>query len=392
MLLATTCPHCQTTFRVANDQLKLQAGLVRCGICHQVFNGIENLAGANSVAAKPLTSRAAAAPLNVDPLPEPLPAPLTEQTQAEASTTAPEFDIPNNIFTHLLDSKDPLDRIEPVLESIFNEAPAPIVAASEPSSYTVSNNDKFIGSRSKAEIEAEVQALLDADLQAELLSKESALDFLDSAPLAKKITPALSSPKSLRAMLGEPLDDELMSASADAADANGMNDLSFIRQAHFKKRMRMVIGISIIVLLLLLAAQATYLFRNLIAASYPASKNTLMTMCRYAKCQIQLPAQIETLSYEADELHSLAHENTFEFSLLMHNHSSLPQAWPHIELTLKNAQKQAVLRRVFAPVEYLANANDIAAGIQENQEQSVKMYFEVSKVKASDYVVAIFYP
>jgi predicted Zn finger-like uncharacterized protein len=28
MALATRCPHCQTTFRVANDQLKLHAGLV----------------------------------------------------------------------------------------------------------------------------------------------------------------------------------------------------------------------------------------------------------------------------------------------------------------------------------------------------------------------------
>src|SRR3712207_6222700 len=43
MALATQCPHCQTTFRVAHDQLKLRAGLVRCGACKQIFNGIENL-------------------------------------------------------------------------------------------------------------------------------------------------------------------------------------------------------------------------------------------------------------------------------------------------------------------------------------------------------------
>ena len=43
MALATQCPHCQTTFRVANDQLKLRGGLVRCGSCREVFNGIEHL-------------------------------------------------------------------------------------------------------------------------------------------------------------------------------------------------------------------------------------------------------------------------------------------------------------------------------------------------------------
>src|SRR5476649_2681667 len=49
MLLATKCPHCKTTFKVANDQLKLQSGLVRCGICNQVFNGIEHLAATTNV-------------------------------------------------------------------------------------------------------------------------------------------------------------------------------------------------------------------------------------------------------------------------------------------------------------------------------------------------------
>lgn len=43
MALATQCPHCYTSFRVANDQLKLHAGLVRCGNCKQTFNGIEHL-------------------------------------------------------------------------------------------------------------------------------------------------------------------------------------------------------------------------------------------------------------------------------------------------------------------------------------------------------------
>lgn len=39
MALATRCPHCNTTFRVASDQLKLRGGIVRCGTCHQVFDG-----------------------------------------------------------------------------------------------------------------------------------------------------------------------------------------------------------------------------------------------------------------------------------------------------------------------------------------------------------------
>jgi predicted Zn finger-like uncharacterized protein len=39
MALATRCPHCDTTFRVASDQLKLRGGIVRCGACSEVFDG-----------------------------------------------------------------------------------------------------------------------------------------------------------------------------------------------------------------------------------------------------------------------------------------------------------------------------------------------------------------
>lgn len=43
MALTTQCPHCATSFRVASDQLKLRAGLVRCGACEEVFNALDHL-------------------------------------------------------------------------------------------------------------------------------------------------------------------------------------------------------------------------------------------------------------------------------------------------------------------------------------------------------------
>ncbi|KAF3997416.1 DUF3426 domain-containing protein [Glaciimonas immobilis] len=63
MALATQCPFCQTTFRVANDQLKLRAGLVRCGSCREVFNGIENLVRPGQAATDGSHGSAVAVPL-----------------------------------------------------------------------------------------------------------------------------------------------------------------------------------------------------------------------------------------------------------------------------------------------------------------------------------------
>ena len=43
MSLATRCPSCATVFRVAEDQLRVSEGFVRCGRCDAVFNAREQL-------------------------------------------------------------------------------------------------------------------------------------------------------------------------------------------------------------------------------------------------------------------------------------------------------------------------------------------------------------
>ena len=52
MALATQCPHCNTTFRVASDQLKLRGGIVRCGACNEVFDGNASLIDLDALAAR----------------------------------------------------------------------------------------------------------------------------------------------------------------------------------------------------------------------------------------------------------------------------------------------------------------------------------------------------
>ncbi|MGS0895233.1 DUF3426 domain-containing protein [Burkholderia stagnalis] len=53
MLLATRCPHCDTVFRLQQEQLSLHEGLVRCGHCRQVFNASQSLVPEHAAAAEP---------------------------------------------------------------------------------------------------------------------------------------------------------------------------------------------------------------------------------------------------------------------------------------------------------------------------------------------------
>lgn len=41
--MLTRCPHCQTHFRVAAEQLKIRQGKVRCGACQAVFDALDSL-------------------------------------------------------------------------------------------------------------------------------------------------------------------------------------------------------------------------------------------------------------------------------------------------------------------------------------------------------------
>jgi predicted Zn finger-like uncharacterized protein len=62
MALATQCPHCHTTFRVASDQLKLRGGIVRCGACQSIFDGSAHLIDLDALAASKEQAAQAAAP------------------------------------------------------------------------------------------------------------------------------------------------------------------------------------------------------------------------------------------------------------------------------------------------------------------------------------------
>lgn len=43
--MQTCCPHCQTTFRITPEQIRVRAGKVRCGQCRSVFNALDCLLG-----------------------------------------------------------------------------------------------------------------------------------------------------------------------------------------------------------------------------------------------------------------------------------------------------------------------------------------------------------
>jgi hypothetical protein len=376
--------------------LKLRAGLVRCGACKEIFNGVEHLLRPEEVqkptvpppsSAVPPAERitpAAPPPQNQDDIPgaavqqeSPLaPAgdsspldntglPESEHVIVDESHQAPLASRPPDYSPH---AEDPLQRMTLMDFTAFEETPA------RPTVPTSSSN---ADSDSPSVPDARAETASYADSQDEL---SQAIDDLQRKPWrrAKTSSSRRSSRKSASARQKDPAEP------------------AFVKHARWQKKYgrRIQVGMAIGALMLLaaLALQSVYAFRNTIAVKIPQSRSYLIDFCNWFSCRLNLPAQIDKVSIESSELHSLpANPNQFTLSVLLNNQATTAQAWPDIELTLNDGNEKPIARKVFAPHDYLP-PKDIAAGFSAESEKTVKVSFELLQLKASGYRVYLFYP
>jgi len=228
-----------------------------------------------------------------------------------------------------------------------------------------------------------------------LAERFNELDDVDEEALVHLSSAGLAEAQSARApahVMAEPFAETENDTEPEATEAE---EPGFIkrdrRRQKFGKAATIAMSLGSLALLAALAAQGLTTFRNQIAAALPPLKPALTAACNALGCKIELPAQIDDLSIEQGELQTLS-DTTFSFTTQLRNQGSTAQAWPHIELVLDDASDKAVLRRVFTPREYLGPDVALDKGFAPHTEQSVKLYFELSQLKASGYHIAVFYP
>lgn len=358
MALATQCPHCHTTFRVAHDQLKLRAGLVRCGACKQIFNGIENLVRAEETR----------------PSATPTPPPVTAiDREAAPAATPSQFNsspAPASVLPTPVENKEG----EP--EPNHAEEEPSIPAEERPKDDPLLRMTLMDFAHARREpIENSTAGVEQDD------SVEQAIDDLQGKPWRRK--PDTNAGGEMDAL--------------DQVDAADYEEPAFVRQGRRRQRigrvLRIVLTEASVTLFIGLLLQSIYVFRDQIAATFPQAQPLLANACSYVGCQVGLPAQVDAVSIESSELQTLAADgNTFSLTVLLRNRSVTPQAWPNIELTLNDSDEKAIARRVFLPREYLPSGQEINKGLAARSEQPLKLYFELSQLKAAGYRVYVFYP
>lgn len=374
MALATQCPHCHTTFRVAHDQLKLRAGLVRCGSCKQIFNGIENLLRAEDLPPQPPSP--AAAPATATP---PASADVgTFAGKSSSGVTASDGSadvIPAATGDVIADNET---RNEPADLAAETASTVPAEESKEDPLLRMTLMDFTHEEPEQAEAGNEQPPALPEDKLDEV---EKAIDDLNNKPWREQQE------------TDKPADaDEL-----DRLEASDYVEPAFVRQARRKQRIgrvvRIFMAIASVILALTAVGQSAYIFRDQIAAWFPQTKPILAQACAELGCQVGLPAHIDNVSIESSELQALAaNANTFSLTVLLRNHGATEQAWPSIELMLNDSNETPIARRVFTPKEYLAAMPDAKAGLAARSEQPVKLFFQLSQLKAAGYRVYLFYP
>jgi len=402
MALATKCPHCNTIFRVAADQLKLRGGIVRCGTCKEVFDG--NAALVDPAAALPFLP---SAPASL--------APAAHEEPIYSLDFDTSFD-PFGILPDAAQIEDEAEKIELDLDigdELPVSQPAPVTgikteAAPEPepeplpvpmapfkrrqvdeapafATYLRSSRPQLEANEAVA-APAEPESAMEAD-PAEAPEPEPIFIPAASArqePVLGEHAPLVQQPK-------EAVFEPISVAPADTAADEPAFVIQGRRREQSGKAMRVAMAVGSVVLLLLLLLQGMTTFRNPLAAQFPEFKPALVAVCSLSGCKVDLPAQIEALSIEQGELQTLA-PNTFSYVSLLRNQSRNVQAWPSIELILNDGNDKPVVRRVIAPRDYLPAGADPAKGFAARSEQSIKLYFSLDQLTASGYHIAIFYP
>ena len=408
MALATKCPHCNTIFRVAADQLKLRGGIVRCGTCREVFDG--NAALVDPAAASPfLTSGpGAAVPLSAtDPADHSLPS-ATDDEPIYSLDFDTSFD-PFGILpatAQLKDDEDDGEHIELDLDvSLPDEAladapvAAPVMAPAEAPEAPLPQPMAPFKRRQVDDVPAFATYLRDSRREPRLDAEAApALPAIDKVSLDKPASarrePTLAD-HSFEALPATPVALEPAEEQDEAVLPPADDEPAFVtlgrRREQSGKALRAAMAAGSVVLLLLLFLQVMTTFRNPLAAQFPQWKPTLVALCKLSGCQVDLPAQIEALSIEQGELQTLK-EQTFSYVSLLRNQSRSVQAWPSIELILNDANDKPLLRRVIAPRDYLPATIDVSQGFAPRSEQTIKLYFALDQLKASGYHIAIFYP
>ncbi|MDN7443185.1 DUF3426 domain-containing protein [Burkholderia cepacia] len=449
MLLATRCPHCETVFRLQQEQLSLHQGLVRCGHCHEVFNASESLVPEHAQQPEPALTEPAAAPDEGNAHHPARPARLfTADAPAGASSDTDYKPEGWDMWAPWLDAGvDPslqhnvqTVRTEPLIPLALPSTDASVVHLSGTPAPFAPSPTELDTSAAVAQPAESLQTQTPRDTESSAAPVErdpreprfvahrpSDADTAHDAPepvgTAHFAVPdderapreprfAFAPAPAIAAAGSEPdtgtdakaPHDEKPAAAASAPAAPFPAALTDDDRPHFAvtretrapQRRGMLGGffggLVAAVLAVLLVAQLAWWQRETLMIHWPVTQGWFRQACAPLGCTVAPPRAIDGLRLDATDLRQLDGPRELELKVPLTNRYRVALAYPSLELTLLDDTNHVTVRRVLAPRDYVRPGTPIDAGLPPGTTQTMVVRLETNGTPASNFRVQIFYP
>lgn len=449
MLLATRCPHCETVFRLQQEQLSLHQGLVRCGHCHEVFNASESLVPEHAQQPEPALTEPAAAP-DEGNAHHPAPPARLFTTDAPAGASSDTDYKPEgwDMWAPWLDAGvDPslqhnvqTVRTEPLIPLALPSTDAGVVhlsGAPAPFAPSPAELGTFAAVAQPAE-SLQTQTPRDTEPSAAPVERDpreprfvahrpsdadTAHDAAEPVGTAHFAVPdderapreprfAFAPAPAFAAAESEPdtgtgakaPHEEKPAAAASAPAAPFPAALTDDDRPHFAvtretrapQRRGMLGGffggLVAAVLAVLLVAQLAWWQRETLMIHWPVTQGWFRQACAPLGCTVAPPRAIDGLRLDATDLRQLDGPRELELKVPLTNRYRVALAYPSLELTLLDDTNHVTVRRVLAPRDYVRPGTPIDAGLPPGTTQTMVVRLETNGTPASNFRVQIFYP
>jgi hypothetical protein len=180
----------------------------------------------------------------------------------------------------------------------------------------------------------------------------------------------------------------------------------FVRQARRRERwsrpwVRALLGVLLLLLVLAGAGQAAWIWRDSLAARWPASRPALAALCAAAGCRLAPPRDATDLAIDASSM-SPSGPSRLHLTVSLHNRGAHAVAYPWLQLSLGSGgdEDRLLVRKVISPEQYLgAQGLDpgqvrsrLHAGLAAAAELHIRLDLALRGGPAASYTVYLFYP
>ena len=423
MALATTCTKCNTSFRVAPDQLALRRGMVRCGVCQNVFSGMANLRHVDEILRQRGSAQAAADQVlppaengrytqgehrsrktNDLTAAHPAVKPLSKSvvTNDKTKNNAPNtfaqtdlrtaFFLPETVF-------GPTTEMVAEGESFLSE-PAAVPMSIQPQADAARSGGTAFAAEAESAAGEIPASKNDASVSLRQPGPDTRIRWAEEAAQSSRTSEDISVQELAQTISTErrkrgsrrrssqerDRSDEAIAYFEPEASAGGFSSRSiafgwlFCAIAAFVLVIQLLIGV-----------------RNTLAGSFPALRAPLQAIVSPFGLRVEAPLDLQAVTIESFELQAGDSPGLLTLSALLRNRSDRGIQWPALEIVLTDGQGTLLLRKVLLPKDYFpglppAAIRQFEMGMNPRAELPLKLALEARDLVASGYSVTLFYP